>query len=371
MGKLTAAKLKSFSKPGRYGDGDGLYFRIAPGGSQGWIQRITVNNKRRDIGLGPYPEVSLAQARRKAADNRSAVADGRDPLAEKRKAKTPTFREATETVFELNRPRWRNEKHVKNWIQSMEKYALPRLGDLQVDEIDREAVLSVLTPIWTSRPERARRLRQRIRLVLSWAQAHGIVEHNFAGDAISAALPSMPEGQTHFRALPYSEVPEALEIIGASRASMAAKLAIRFLILTACRSGEVRNAEWSEIDLEGRTWTIPASRMKGGKEHRQPLSDAALDVLERAQTLRIGSNLVFPSPLKRDRPLSDMTLMKVLRDTGLAERCTVHGFRSSFRDWASECTNADLCRRIGITEQTFYSVAPRVWRPEVWTRRSV
>ena len=181
MEKLTAAKAKSLSKPGRYGDGDGLYLRIAPGGSKQWVLRIVVQGKRRDVGLGPYPAISLAQARHKAASYRVAVMDGRDPLAEKRKAETPTFREAAEEVYKLNKPRWKNAKHTTSWRQTLEKDAMPSIGDMRVGEIGREEVLRILTPIWTAKPETARRVRQRIRTILRWAQAHGFIENNPAG----------------------------------------------------------------------------------------------------------------------------------------------------------------------------------------------
>ena len=217
----------------------------------------------------------------------------------------------------------------------MQKHVFPVIGDMAVNQIDRGDVLSILT-----RPETARRLRQRIRTVLRWCEAHGFVEHNVAGDGIDGALPRIPNTKTHFRALPYQEVTAALETVESSKASMAAKLCFRFLVLTATRSGEARGATWSEIDSDAREWRIPAARMKSGIEHRVPLSDSALDILEHARMLRDESGLVFPSPMKRGRPLSDMTLTKLLRDVGLGERTTVHGFRSSFRDWASEKTTA-------------------------------
>ena len=342
MGKLTAARVKSLSKPGRYGDGATLFLNVAPGGSKSWIQRLTIDGRRRDIGLGGFPLVSLAEARELAFENRRLARRGRDPLAEKRKAKIPTFREAAEATFEVNRARWRNEKHTANWMSSLTKYAFPVLGDLPVDQIGREHVLRVLLPIWTSRPERASRLRQRIRLVLGWCQAHNFVlGDNVAGEGIDGALPSMTTVKRHFRALPYQEVAEALKVVEASRASLSARLCFRFVVLTAVRGIEARNATWAEVDLEERQWVILASRMKGGKEHRVPLSDEALAVLERAQALRDASDLIFPSPMRPGRPLSDMSLQKVLRDCGLANRATVHGMRSAFRDWAAERTDAE------------------------------
>ena len=341
MGKLTVAGVRSLSKPGLYGDGGTLYLAVAPGGSKSWIQRLTIDGKRRDIGLGGFPLVTLAEARDAAFENRRLARRGGNPLADKRKAKAPTFREAAQRTFEANRGRWRNAKSARNWIQAMEKRAFPVVGSLRVDQIGREHVLRILSPIWSSRPETARKLRQRIRATLAWAQAHGHVEHNAAGEGIDGALPTMPSVRQHFRALPYQEVGAALDTVEASGASLAAKLCLRFVVLTACRSGEARGGTWDEIDEEARMWVVPASRMKVGTEHRQPLSDAALEVLGRARELDDGSELLFPSPIRRGRPLSDMTLTKVLRDTGLAERATVHGFRTAFRTWASEKTNAE------------------------------
>ena len=336
MGKLTIAKAKSLSKPGLHGDGDTLFLSIAPGGSKSWIQRVTIDGKRRDIGLGGFPLVSLAEAREKAFENRKLVRAGGDPLALKQRAKVPTFRQAAERTFEANRPRWRSAKVERTWMQQLERHAFKRLGDVPVDKIGRREVLDVLVPIWTAKPEAARKLRQRIRATLRWAEAHGYVEHNVAGEGIDGALPAMPTVKAHFRALPYCDVAAALATVETSGASQAAKLCLRFTVLTAVRSGETRGATWAEIDLNAREWRIPASRMKAGSEHRVPLSHAALAVLEQACPLRDDSDLIFPSPVRRGRPLSDMALTKILRETGLAERATVHGFRSSFRDWCAD-----------------------------------
>ena len=340
MTALTAAKVRALTKPGMHHDGRGLYLRVAPGGSKGWMLRLTIDGRRRDLGLGGYPSVSLARARQLADGHRLAVAEGRDPLAEKRRAATPTFAEAAVKVHEANLPRWKNGKHTAQWMSTLERYAFPTIGKMSLDRITRRDVLAVLTPIWTTKPETARRVRQRIRTVLKWAMAHEFVEHNAAGEGIDGALPAMRRFKAHHRALPYAEIPAALETIDASTAGMAAKLCLRFLILTAARSGEARGATWSETDLGNRLWTIPAERMKGGAEHRVPLSGAALAVLEQSRLLRDDSGLMFPSPRKRGSSLSDMALTKTLRDCGLADRATVHGFRSAFRDWAAERTNA-------------------------------
>ena len=339
MAKLNATRIRTLAVPGMHGDGAGLYLKISGTGARSWIQRITVAGRRRDLGLGRFPDVGLAQAREAAARNRALIAKGVDPLAEKRKAATPTFREAAHHVFEANRPRWRNGKHVATWWQSLERHAFPVIGDMAVDRIDRTDVLRVLTPIWGSKAETARRVRQRIRTVLKWAMAHGYIAHNVAGEAIDGALPPMPRGRKHLRALPYGEVGVLIGATRQSQASPASKLCLEFLILTAARSGEARCAMWGEIDTEAREWRIPASRMKANVEHRVPLSPRALAIIEEARTIDDGSGLVFPSPMRRAKPMSDMTLTKLLRGLGFADRATVHGFRSSFRDWAAERTS--------------------------------
>ena len=362
MGRLTVGMVKALKEPGRYGDGGTLYLVVAPRGSKSWVQRFTVNGKRRDHGLGGFPLVTLAEAREQAFENRRHAHRGRDPLAHKRRAMTPTFKQASGRALEANRGRWRNAKTADNWIATMAKYADPVFGDRRVDQIGREDVLRVLTPIWSSKPEIGRKVRQRIRATLAWAQAHNYIENNPAGEAINAALPATTALKVHFRALPYPDVGAALDVIEASRASVSARACLRFVVLTACRSGEARLATWGEIDLDAGEWRIPAARMKTGVEHRVPLSGAALAVLESVQPLRDRFDLLFPSPSRPGKPLSDMTLTKVLRDTGLADRATVHGFRSAFRTWASERTSvphavaeAALAHQVGSAVERSYA----------------
>ena len=340
MSRLTATRIRSLKTPGMHGDGGGLYLKVSRAGARSWIQRVTVAGRRRDLGLGRFPDVGLAQAREAAARNRSLIASGGDPLAEKRRAAIPTFREAAQRTFEANKPRWRNGKHTATWWQSLERHAFPILGDMPVDQIGRDEVLRVLSPIWGVRMETARRVRQRIRSVLRWAMAHGHVDHNVAGESIDGALPPMPKVKNHLRALPYAEVGELIEAVQQSQASLAAKWCLEFLILTAARSGEARGARWSEIDVDAGTWVIPAARMKANAEHRVPLSSRVLAILKEARTIDDGSGLVFPSPTRPGKPMSDMTLTTLLRRLKVADRATVHGFRSAFRDWSAECTHA-------------------------------
>lgn len=360
MANLTVARIRALTKPGMYGDGGTLFLRVARGGSKSWIQRLAIDGKRRDIGLGGWPLTTLSEAREAAFENRRLARRGGDPLAAKRRAKVPTLRAAAEATFSANRPRWRNAKVAANWLQQMEKHVFPRIGDRPVDQIGRDEVLSILTPLWTAKPEIARKLRQRIRATLRWAEAHGHVLTNVAGESIDGALPTQPAVKAHFRALPYREVAAALDTVEASGASLSSKLCFRFLILTAARSGEARGAAWDEIDLEAKEWRIPAERMKAGQPHRVPLSDAAMEVLEKARLLSGGEGLIFPSPRSPGRPLSDMSLTKVLRTTGLAEKAVVHGFRSSFRDWCAETGKpreiavAALAHTVGGVEGAYF-----------------
>ena len=275
-----------------------------------------------------------------ARRNKSAVASGVNPIAEKRGAATPTFCKAALQVHRISLPTWRNRKHAAQWISTLETYVFPTIGDMKVDAIKKGDVLACLTPIWTAKPETARRVRQRMRSVFSWGMAHDYVEYNVAGEAINAALPAMPKIKAHYRSLPYQDVPAALSAIEASRASKSAKLFFRFVVLTACRSGEARLATWDEIDREAEVWNVPSHRMKAVRDHRVPLSVLAMSVVDAAATTADGSGLLFPSPVRQDRPLSDITLTNLLRSSGLGDRATLHGFRSSFRIWAAERTSA-------------------------------
>ena len=368
--RLSATKVKALSDPGRYSDGDGLYLYIGKTGSKSWVQRITIDGRRRDIGLGGYPGVSLAQARRRSADIRAAIADGKDLFADKRRPEMPTLKEVAYVVHNANRPRWRNEKHAVSWMQTLERHALPKIGKKRIDKIERADVLRVLTPIWTTMPETARRVRQRLRTIFRWAMAHGFIETNPAGEAIDGALKPIPKIKAHFRALPYQEVGIAFEKIEPSQASKASKLSLRFLILTSARSGEARGATWNEIDLQGRIWRIPSQRMKAGLEHRVPLNKQAVELLKEASALRDETDLLFPYPQRRGTHLSDMTLTKVLRSIGLAERATVHGFRSSFKNWTLEQTDTSWAVSEAALAHTLGSLNEQAYaRSDLFERR--
>ena len=337
--KLSAIKCKNIVKPGTHGDGAGLYLSCSKSGSRSWILRATFGGRRREIGLGSYPVVSLAKARERAMTARVTIAEGGDPLVVKHKAAVPTFREAAIKVHAINLPRWKSDKHTTSWIQVLERHAFPVLGDMHLNEIGREDVLKVLTPIWTTTPETARRVRQRIRTTLRWAMAHGFIVHNVAGEAIDGALPPMPRiTNGHHKALPYADVADAMKKIRDTSSAVASRLCLEWLVLTAARSGEARGATWQEIDAENRLWIVPAHRMKAGVQHRVPLSDAALAVLENAKAISDVSGLIFPSPLRAGCTLASNTFAKVLLRVGLAGKTTTHGLRTTFRVWASEKT---------------------------------
>lgn len=344
MAKLTAAAVRGLKTPGSYGDGQGLELVIGADGRRAWVLRIQHQGKRRKFGLGSVADVSLAQAREKAAELRKQVTAGIDPTAAKREAKAkavmPTFAEAARAVHQEHLPTWKNAKHGDQWISTLRQHAFPTIGTVPVDQITGPMVRDVLANVWLTIPETARRLRQRIGAVLDWAHSKGFRPHPLPMTGISKGLPKQPKRDNHHAALAWADAPSFLHRLEETdKAGPVVKALLRFVILTAVRSGEARGARWGEFDLEARLWTIPAQRMKAGKAHTVPLSDAALDVLTVAMAWRTDDGpdaLVFPSA-KRGAPMSDMALTMLLRrmETGV----TAHGFRSSFRDWAAESTN--------------------------------
>ena len=341
MGKLSATKVHKLKKPGRHSDGETLILLVSPSGAKSWVQRIRINGQRHDLGLGGYPVVSLAQARRKAQDNRALAKSGGDPLAEKREeamvVAMPTFEALARQHIAEHRHAWRNAKHAGQWLSTLETYAFPTIGIVKVNEIMRRQVVDVLSPIWHTKAETARRVRQRIRAVMDRAVALEYIDYNPAGDAINGALTKMPRVRAHHRALPYRELPAALEAVRGSTASPSVKLAFELLALTGCISGELRGMTWDEVDLETATWTVPGERMKAGKLHRVPLSLRALAILREAHSLNQGEGAVFPAP-RSGGILSDMAFTQMLRRLGLS--FVPHGLRSTFRDWAAEQTDA-------------------------------
>ena len=332
--RLTAAHVRNLG-PGRHADGNGLYLEVDPSGARRWFLRTMVHGRRRDVGLGPTSLVGLAEAREKAVELRKAARDGRDPVAERdqHKRTSPSFEEAARHVYETRILPATDKPHVmKQWLSRLENHAFPAIGKLPVHTIGQAELLRVLEPIWLTRPETARRIRQRMSIIFDWAKTAGHTSGVNPVDGIEAGLPRQRDKVKHHAALPWRDLPalwprlEAAEGMGA--------LALRFVILTAARSGEVRGAVWDEFDLEAAVWTVPAARMKGEREHRVPLSGPALAVL--AIVRGLDQRLVFPSG-RAGRPLSDMTLAAVLKR--LKVDAVPHGFRSTFRDWAEEASS--------------------------------
>ncbi len=329
--QLSVHFVRTVTEPGRYQDGTGLYLQVKPTGSKAWVQRLTIRGKRRDLGLGSALRVTLAQARKAAFANWCEARGGGDPTRQAGTA--PTFAQALDAVIEMHRAGWKHAgKSEAQWRSSMRDYALPRIGGMTVDAIQSADVMAVLLPIWQSKHETARRVRQRIGAVMQWAIAQGYRTDDPAGDAIRAALPRNGAVKRHQRAVAYQAVSEALAAVKASSAAPTTVLALEFLTLTATRSGETRLATWNEIDLDARTWTIPAGRMKQKREHRVPLSDRAVAILREAARYRDASDLLFPSVT--GRAMSDNTLSKLLRELEIDG--TPHGMRSALRDWAAE-----------------------------------
>ena len=340
MGKLTANEVKAaLAKPGTYGDGDGLYLKVSKNGGASWILRVQNEGRRQDMGLGSAKLVTLAAARAKAAEARKAIReDGRDLVAEKRKAKAEnvSFREAALAFYEVHKGQWANAKHGDQWLSTMETYAFPTLGEKPVGGITAGEIISAISEVWASKPETGRRVRQRICTVLDYAHARGwrATEAPARSLAAGKGLPKQAGGK-HHPAMPYVEVPPFLTRLRAN-GGVWGRLALEFVILTAARSQEVRKATWDEFDLESALWTVPAAHMKMRREHIVPLSLEALVVLKSAAAVRrTETNLVFPG--MNGGIMSDMTLLKVLRR--MDEPATVHGFRSSFRTWVAEETD--------------------------------
>ena len=337
--RLNAVQIRHLRKPGRYADGNGLYLFVDDSLAKRWILRTVVAGKRCDIGLGSTALVSLAEAREEAARLRRMARRGEDPLAERRRERltVPTFEEAAKKVHVSHASAFRNEKHKAQWLASLKADVFPVFGKRPVDKIGSGDVLKALSPIWTTKPETARRLKQRIRVVMDWAKASGFRAGDNPVDGITKVLPKMRAVASHHAALPYAQVPSFIQTLRSSDASESVKLAFEFLILTAARTSEAIGARWEEIDKEAKTWTIPASRIKAGREHRVPLSDRCVELIEAAEKARDGGPFVFAGK-SPERSLSNMAFLMLLRRMG-RDDITAHGFRSAFRDWAAERTN--------------------------------
>ena len=355
---LNAQAIPKLTESGTYADGNGLALKIDTRGNKRWVWRGQVNGRAAMRGLGSFPEVSLKDARKAATGLKVDAREGRLEV-QGSPAPVPTFAQATAAVVKMRRPTWKNDKHAAQWRNTLATYAFPVIGEMPVDATTTAHVLDILEPLWMVKHETASRLRQRCETVFDWAVARGHRQDNPAGKHLLKVLPSQRKMKEHHAALPYAEVPGVLRKVSLSTAYPLTKLAFRLAVLTATRSGEVRNADWSEIDWESATWTIPAAKMKAEREHRVPLSDQAMEVLRDAWALSgPEGSLIFPAP-RSGKAMSDMTLLAVLRR--LKIDATVHGFRSSFRNWAAEQSGASwavceasLAHSIGSSTEQAY-----------------
>jgi integrase len=333
---LTAIEVRN-AKPGRHSDGSGLYLMVRPSGSRSWVLRVQKDGKRQDFGLGSAVDVSLVQARGKAAELRAKLRSGMEvrPACPPAKAAAPTFSEAARKCHEAIKGGWRNRHHCNSWLASLDNHIFPHIGAVRVDEVTSAMVRDALAPIWLAIPETARRILQRIRTVLEYAHIMGWCPHEASLRSVPRGLPRQPVEENHFAAMPYEAVPDLIKQLNGFPDS-AGRDALLFTIYNAVRSGETRLATWPEFDLDAAVWSIPATRMKMRQPHVVPLSDDAVAILRRRWPLRASDEGIVFSTMGT-KPLSDMTMTKVLRDLG-HPKFTVHGFRSSFTDWAAEQT---------------------------------
>jgi integrase len=348
INRLSHLKVAAAKKRGLYADGGGLYLQVARGGSKSWLFRFKIDGRTRDMGLGPLNSVSLANAREIATECRQQRLAGLDPIEARKAAKADarllaaratTFDAARDAYIAAHEASWRNAKHGRQWRSTLATYATPVIGGVPVQDVDTPLVLKVLEPIWNTRTETASRVRGRIEAILDWAKARGLrVGENPARwrGHLSNLLPKRSKVRRvrHHPALPYAEMPAFITTL--RRHEGFAPRALEFVIMTATRTGEGLGARWHEFDLEAGLWTIPAGRMKGGREHRVPLPRRVVAMLKELVAMRLNE-FVFPG-LKRGRPLGSMRLLTLLRDME-HDHITVHGFRSTFKDWASETTS--------------------------------
>jgi len=344
--KLSARRVET-APPGKYEDGGGLRLVVSKSGARKWVFRYTVAGKRREMGLGSFPTVELSDARTKAMECRALAANGVDPIRARRvePAKIPTFTSCAAQYIRAHRRGWKNAKHARQWVRTLKTYARPEIGATQVDEIGTDDILKILTPLWTTKTETAKRVQGRVENILDFAAARKY------RDPINPARwrghldkllpkPSRVRTVTHHPAMPYTDLPDFMEALK-QNGSLSAQ-ALRFLVLTATRTSEVLNATWDEIDLDAHIWTVPATRMKARREHRVPLCKEAISILSNLPRVA-GNPYVFPGS-RHGRPLSNMALLQLMRGMGYGVHgdkgpYVPHGFRSSFRDWSGEVSS--------------------------------
>ena len=337
--ELTALKIKKLTIPGRYADGNNLYLEVDKSGARRWTLRVTILGRRRDMGLGGISTVSLEEARELAYQYRKIARSGGDPILERQKNRglQTTLIYCTKKVHEINLPTWKNEKFAKQWLSSLEHHVFPTIGKIPISQVTSSDILRVLTPIWNTKGDTAKKIKQRLRMIIKWARAQGYFQGDDPVELAEQALPKQLKSDDHHKSLEFEKLPEMITNLRKSKISLPTKLALEFTILSACRTSEVLNAKWEEIDLTKLIWSIPSERMKGGKVHQVPLTDRMTVILNDCKKLKTNNDLLFPSEINGEA-LSNNTMRLALKKR-LKVDATVHGMRSSFKDWASETTN--------------------------------
>jgi integrase len=348
VGRLNAVSLTKARKAGLYPDGNGLYLQVAPGGSKSWIFRFMLNSRARTMGLGPYPDLALGEARRRATECRKLRNDGIDPIEARKatraasvleSAKGISFTACSEAYIQAKKHGWKSPKHIDQWTNTLQQYAAPVFGEVPVADVDTDLVMKALEPIWATKTETASRVRGRIENILDWARTKGYREGENPArwrGHLQNLLPARRKVRKvkHHPALAYDKMGTFMRALRKQEGTAA--VALEFLILTAARTSEAVGARWDEIDLRRAIWTVPGSRIKAGREHRVPLSKSTLALLKRMQKVRVGE-FVFAGG-KKGKPLSNMALLVLLKRMD-RDDITAHGFRSTFRDWVSEKTD--------------------------------
>lgn len=383
MGKLNPKQVENLAEPGTYEDGDGLRLVVKATGRKSWVMRYQLNGKRREMGLGGFPDIGLKAARQAAADQRKLLTAGADPMATRdaerealrssqmaAAAKAVTFKKVATDYISAHRAGWKNVKHAQQWENTLAKYAEPVIGHLPAAEVSTAHVLEILQPIWITKTETASRVRNRIELILDAAKARGLRDGENPArwrGHLDKLLPKRAKVRAveHHTALPWPDLPAFMDELAKHDALSYA--AIRLTILTACRTSEVLGATWDEIDFKSSTWTIPAARMKGGKDHRVPLSTAAEKVLSSLPRVD-DSPYLFPGA-RPGRPLSNLAMLMGLRRMGRGN-LTMHGFRSTFRDWSAERTQypREVCE-MALAHKVADGAEAAYWRGDIFDKR--
>ncbi|MCP4934087.1 MAG: integrase arm-type DNA-binding domain-containing protein [bacterium] len=344
---LLSPRKVATAGPGKYEDGGGLRLVVSKTGAKKWVLRFTIDGKRREMGLGSYPDVTLGRARDKASEYRTQASEGIDPIEVRRTEpeKTPTFTTCAARYIRAHRRGWKNAKHARQWVRTLKTYARPVVGSKKVNTITTEDILKILSPIWTTKTETAKRIQGRIENILDYAAAHKYCDPmnpaRWRGHLDKLLpKPSRVKKTTHHPAMPYTEAPAFMAEL--SQNSSTSAQALQFLILTATRTNEILQAQWTEIGLDELIWVIPAKRMKTKREHRVPLSDTAMAIIHALPRIK-GNPYLFPGA-QHNRPLSNMALLQLMRGMGYGVSgnrgdYVPHGFRSSFRDWSGEVSS--------------------------------